>query len=88
MSDSDPWGYDAPGGGGPMTQQPVAPSGSAADTLDAKLDNSFAAFRAVGGVRQDVINTFVRMIDSDPESIVSALRQVINHGGPRLGGDS
>jgi len=85
MSDSDPWGYDSPGGG-PLNPQPA--SAPAEDTLDTKLDNKFAEFRAVGGVRQQVIDNFVRMIDSDPDSIVNALRQVMHHGGSGSGGDT
>ncbi|MEM6490407.1 MAG: hypothetical protein AAF684_00660 [Pseudomonadota bacterium] len=84
MSDSDPWGYDAPGAGGTLT--PAGGGAAEDDSLDATLDGKFADFRKVGGVRQQVLDNFVRMIDADPEAIVNALRQVINSGAPPSSG--
>ncbi|MEM7525096.1 MAG: hypothetical protein AAF360_15345 [Pseudomonadota bacterium] len=86
MSDKDPWGYDAPMSGD-LAAGPTAAAEPAEDTLDDKLDNSMARFSAVGNVRKEVLDRFIKMIDSDPEAIVSVLRQTIHHGAAKPGGE-
>jgi len=47
------------------------------------VDDRFARFQQVSGVREEVVARFKKMIDKDPESIVNSLRQMLHHDAPK-----
>ena len=50
-----------------------------ASKSQAMVDHRFANFKQVSGVREEVIARFKKMIDKDPESVVTNLRQMLHH---------
>ena len=60
---------DAPEGSGKWGEQMV--------------DDRFAKFQQVSGVREEVVSKFKTMIDKDPEALVSALRSMMHSSGAK-----